>query len=151
MSFAANPPPLICPLTEFPSDAGAVLRTGDGEKTQTVMAKTDGSLQIQIPDPQQQGRGMNWTRQYYAVPLEVCPCPRASHHIPLYPIMSFPIMSFPIISFPVISFLLFPIISFCLHQSFPVPYRAQRVGAWVLFLTRAQFAPRVRMGLRTLY
>lgn len=37
------------------------------------MAKTDGSLQIQIPDPQNPGNNINWNRQYYAVPLEVRP------------------------------------------------------------------------------
>ena len=40
---------------------------GDGN----IMAKTDGSLQIQIPDPHSPGAKILWNRQYYAVPLEV--------------------------------------------------------------------------------
>src|SRR2546430_6449106 len=54
-------------LSLMARDAGGILTLGE----QTVMAKTDGSLQIQIPDPTNPGRSMNWHRQYYAVPLEV--------------------------------------------------------------------------------
>ena len=37
------------------------------------MAKTDGSLQIQIPDEKLAGGKILWNRQYYVVPLEVHP------------------------------------------------------------------------------
>jgi len=37
----------------------------------TVMAKTDGSLQIQIPDETSAGGKIFCNRQYYVVPLEV--------------------------------------------------------------------------------
>ena len=49
-----------------------------------VTAKTDGSLQIQIPDNNALGGSIPWTRQYYALPLEVTATP---HLFPaqLYP------------------------------------------------------------------
>lgn len=50
-------------------DANAVLTMGKD----TAMAKTDGSLQIQIPDPNSTGGNLLWNRQYYVVPLEVLP------------------------------------------------------------------------------
>ena len=48
-------------------EANAILTMGE----ETVMAKTDGSLQIQIPDDKNPGRKILWNRQYYAIPLEV--------------------------------------------------------------------------------
>lgn len=48
-------------------DAGAILTMGE----KNIMAKTDGSLQIQIPDPKNPGTSINWHRHYYVVPLEV--------------------------------------------------------------------------------
>jgi hypothetical protein len=50
-------------------DANAVLTMGQD----TAMAKTDGSLQIQIPDEKSLGAKILWNRQYYVVPLEVLP------------------------------------------------------------------------------
>ena len=56
------------------------------------MAKTDGSLQIQIPDEKSPGGKILWNRQYYVVPLEVFPyirvfpglCPSFSGYIATY-------------------------------------------------------------------
>jgi hypothetical protein len=50
-------------------DANAVLTIGQ----ETVMAKTDGSLQIQIPDSNSPGGKLLWNRQYYVIALEVLP------------------------------------------------------------------------------
>jgi hypothetical protein len=55
-------------------DANAVLTMGQD----TAMAKTDGSLQIQIPDEKSLGGKILWNRQYYVVPLEVLPTPSPS-------------------------------------------------------------------------
>jgi len=77
LSPAPSPP---CVYSNRDSDACATLTLGD----QTIMAKTDGSLQIKIPDTQNPGRVINWNRQYYAVPLEVRPHPiRVSSHLPI--------------------------------------------------------------------
>jgi hypothetical protein len=38
-----------------------------------VAARTDGSLQIEVHDPEGIGGRMFWSRQYYVVPLEVLP------------------------------------------------------------------------------
>ena len=50
-------------------DANAVLTMGP----ETATAKTDGSLQTNIPDGKSPGRWIHWNRQYYVVPLEVPP------------------------------------------------------------------------------
>jgi hypothetical protein len=50
-------------------DANAVLTMG----SETATAKTDGSLQINIPDEKSAGRWIHWNRQYYVLPLEVPP------------------------------------------------------------------------------
>ena len=65
-------------------DANAVLTMGQ----ETAMAKTDGSLQIQIPDKDSPGGSIPWTRQYYAVPLEVPTTPDTLNSLPLYHILS---------------------------------------------------------------
>jgi hypothetical protein len=48
-------------------DVSAILSMGK----EIVMAKTDGSLQIHIPDRNYPGEIIPWIRQYYVVPLEV--------------------------------------------------------------------------------
>jgi hypothetical protein len=42
-------------------------------KDKHVAAKTDGSLQIEVPDTK--GNRILWSRQYYVLPLEVSPIP----------------------------------------------------------------------------
>src|SRR5271167_2156908 len=47
-----------------------------------IAARNDGSLQIQVYDPEPGGR-MFWSRQYYVVPLEVLgPFPPYLNHFP---------------------------------------------------------------------
>lgn len=48
-------------------DVSAILSMGK----EIVMAKTDGNLQIHIPDRNYPGEIIPWIRQYYVVPLEV--------------------------------------------------------------------------------
>jgi len=40
-------------------------------KEKGIVARNDGCLQIAVPDAQNKGNKIIWTRQYYIVPLEV--------------------------------------------------------------------------------
>lgn len=76
--------PFLMLVVLMARDAVGILTLGE----QTVMAKTDGSLQIQIPDPTNPGRSINWNRQYYAVPLELRPPSRIHSHLdPISPLI----------------------------------------------------------------
>jgi len=67
---------LVWSPSYFPFLRSLILRPQEAILTRNksrIAARSDGSLQIAIPDPQNQGAKMLWLRQYYAVPLEVVP------------------------------------------------------------------------------
>ena len=49
-------------------------------KDESIAARTDGSLQIEVHDPQTGGR-MWWPRHYYVLPLEVNSISRKFNHL----------------------------------------------------------------------
>lgn len=89
----------------YPSDSTAILTMGKDLPMgkETVMAQTDGSLQIQVPDDKFPGKKLLWNRQYYLVPLEVslplsCLTPPARCLVPC--VLKKRLPQFPVVLFP---------------------------------------------------